>query len=120
MSHQSQAANQFNKSLLFDLDHRSIVDIFSIYKSTVNISNIKYVCVCDCCFLQGDVNSLKCGSGLVSILAASLKPRYHFAGLQKINYERLPYRYVNPWLITAIHYKPISKTAAKLSQYLMK
>ncbi|XP_070799316.1 CWF19-like protein 1 [Pituophis catenifer annectens] len=40
----------------------------------------------------GDVNSLKCGSGLVSILAASLKPRYHFAGLQKINYERLPYR----------------------------
>ncbi|KAK9409247.1 CWF19-like 1 [Crotalus adamanteus] len=40
----------------------------------------------------GDVNSKKCGSGLVSLLAASLKPRYHFAGLQKINYERLPYR----------------------------
>ncbi|XP_025025542.1 CWF19-like protein 1 isoform X2 [Python bivittatus] len=40
----------------------------------------------------GDVNSKKCGSGLVSFLAASLKPRYHFAGLQKINYERLPYR----------------------------
>ncbi|KAG8126733.1 hypothetical protein E2320_021819 [Naja naja] len=40
----------------------------------------------------GDVNSMKCGSGLVSLLAAGLKPRYHFAGLQKINYERLPYR----------------------------
>ncbi|XP_063146677.1 CWF19-like protein 1 isoform X4 [Candoia aspera] len=40
----------------------------------------------------GDVNSMKCGSGLVSLLAASVKPRYHFAGLQKINYERLPYR----------------------------
>ncbi|XP_078240784.1 CWF19-like protein 1 isoform X1 [Pogona vitticeps] len=38
------------------------------------------------------VDTKKCGSGLVSLLAASLKPRYHFAALQKIYYERLPYR----------------------------
>ncbi|XP_077180287.1 CWF19-like protein 1 isoform X3 [Paroedura picta] len=40
----------------------------------------------------GDVDTKKCGSGLVSVLAGSLKPRYHFSGLQKIYYERLPYR----------------------------
>ncbi|XP_061468662.1 CWF19-like protein 1 [Rhineura floridana] len=40
----------------------------------------------------GGTDTKKCGSGLVSFLAASLKPRYHFAGLQKIYYERLPYR----------------------------
>ncbi|XP_054826516.1 CWF19-like protein 1 isoform X5 [Eublepharis macularius] len=39
-----------------------------------------------------DVDTKKCGSGLVSVLASSLKPRYHFSGLQKICYERLPYR----------------------------
>ncbi|XP_066486681.1 CWF19-like protein 1 isoform X2 [Tiliqua scincoides] len=40
----------------------------------------------------GDVDTQKCGSGLVSLLAASIKPRYHFAALQKTYYERLPYR----------------------------
>ncbi|XP_015281792.1 PREDICTED: CWF19-like protein 1, partial [Gekko japonicus] len=40
----------------------------------------------------GNVDTKKCGSGLVSVLAGSLKPRYHFSGLQKIYYERLPYR----------------------------
>uniref|UniRef100_A0A8D2J9U2 CWF19-like protein 1 n=1 Tax=Varanus komodoensis TaxID=61221 RepID=A0A8D2J9U2_VARKO len=40
----------------------------------------------------GDVDTLQCGSGLVSLLAACLKPRYHFAALQKVYYERLPYR----------------------------
>ncbi|XP_053234340.1 CWF19-like protein 1 isoform X3 [Podarcis raffonei] len=40
----------------------------------------------------GDIDTKKCGSGLVSLLAASLKPRYHFAALQKVYYERLPYR----------------------------
>ncbi|XP_054826127.1 LOW QUALITY PROTEIN: CWF19-like protein 1 [Eublepharis macularius] len=40
----------------------------------------------------GDVDTKKCGSRLVSVLASSLKPRYHFRGLQKICYERLPYR----------------------------
>ncbi|XP_033010315.1 CWF19-like protein 1 isoform X2 [Lacerta agilis] len=42
--------------------------------------------------IPGDIDTKKCGSGLVSLLAASLKPRYHFAGLQKVYYERLPYR----------------------------
>ncbi|XP_053138894.1 CWF19-like protein 1 isoform X2 [Hemicordylus capensis] len=40
----------------------------------------------------GDLDTRKCASGLVALLAASLKPRYHFAALQKIYYERLPYR----------------------------
>ncbi|KAL8168569.1 UNVERIFIED_CONTAM: hypothetical protein K2H54_002836 [Gekko kuhli] len=40
----------------------------------------------------GNVDTKKYGSGLVSVLAGSLKPRYHFSGLQKIYYERLPYR----------------------------
>ncbi|KAH0620177.1 hypothetical protein JD844_020181, partial [Phrynosoma platyrhinos] len=42
----------------------------------------------------GVVNSKTCGSELVSLLAANLKPRYHFAALQKVYYERLPYRCV--------------------------
>ncbi|KAJ6654040.1 hypothetical protein lerEdw1_007549 [Lerista edwardsae] len=45
-------------------------------------------CVCT----QGDTDTQKCGSGLISLLAASIKPRYHFAALQKTYYERLPYR----------------------------
>ncbi|XP_001513071.2 CWF19-like protein 1 [Ornithorhynchus anatinus] len=40
----------------------------------------------------GEVDTKKCGSALVSSLATSLKPRYHFAALEKIYYERLPYR----------------------------
>ncbi|XP_008122722.1 CWF19-like protein 1 [Anolis carolinensis] len=41
----------------------------------------------------GPVQSQAPGSSeLVSLLAASLKPRYHFAALQKLYYERLPYR----------------------------
>ncbi|XP_062987360.1 CWF19-like protein 1 isoform X1 [Elgaria multicarinata webbii] len=40
----------------------------------------------------GGVDTKRCGSGLVSLLATSLKPRYHFAALQKVYYERLPYR----------------------------
>ncbi|XP_076819990.1 CWF19-like protein 1 isoform X2 [Clavelina lepadiformis] len=41
------------------------------------------------------VNSEKCkgcGSPLVSQLAQALKPRYHFAGLEGVHYERVPYR----------------------------
>ncbi|KAJ7345364.1 hypothetical protein JRQ81_001314 [Phrynocephalus forsythii] len=38
------------------------------------------------------VDTKTCGSELVSLLAASLKPRYHFAALQNVYYERLPYR----------------------------
>ncbi|NXN91198.1 C19L1 protein, partial [Rhinopomastus cyanomelas] len=40
----------------------------------------------------GEIDTKKCGSKLVSDLAASLKPRYHFAALEKVYYERLPYR----------------------------
>ncbi|XP_064369601.1 CWF19-like protein 1 isoform X2 [Dromaius novaehollandiae] len=40
----------------------------------------------------GEIDTKKCGSALVSNLAASLKPRYHFASLEKAYYERLPYR----------------------------
>ncbi|XP_074011308.1 CWF19-like protein 1 isoform X2 [Numenius arquata] len=40
----------------------------------------------------GGIDTKKCGSKLVSDLAASLKPRYHFAALEKVYYERLPYR----------------------------
>ncbi|NXD02585.1 C19L1 protein, partial [Certhia familiaris] len=40
----------------------------------------------------GEIDTKKCGSKLVSDLAASLKPRYHFAALEKAYYERLPYR----------------------------
>ncbi|KAM9197030.1 CWF19-like protein 1 isoform 3-T3 [Dugong dugon] len=41
---------------------------------------------------QGEVDTKKCGSALVSSLAVVLKPRYHFAALEKTYYERLPYR----------------------------
>lgn len=41
---------------------------------------------------SGEVDTKKCGSALVSSLASSLKPRYHFAALEKSYYERLPYR----------------------------
>ncbi|XP_058666639.1 CWF19-like protein 1 isoform X1 [Ammospiza nelsoni] len=40
----------------------------------------------------GEIDTKKCGSRLVADLAASLKPRYHFAALEKTYYERLPYR----------------------------
>ncbi|NWH77195.1 C19L1 protein, partial [Piaya cayana] len=40
----------------------------------------------------GEVDAKKCGSKLISDLAASIKPRYHFAALEKAYYERLPYR----------------------------
>ena len=33
-------------------------------------------------------------SVLVSRLATKLRPRYHFAGLEGVHYERLPYRYL--------------------------
>ncbi|XP_074869582.1 CWF19-like protein 1 isoform X2 [Carettochelys insculpta] len=39
-----------------------------------------------------EVDTKRCGSVLISNLAMSLKPRYHFAALEKIYYERLPYR----------------------------
>ncbi|XP_025896473.1 CWF19-like protein 1 [Nothoprocta perdicaria] len=40
----------------------------------------------------GEIDTKKCGSALISNLAASLKPRYHFAALEKTYYERVPYR----------------------------
>ncbi|XP_028304423.1 CWF19-like protein 1 [Gouania willdenowi] len=39
-----------------------------------------------------DVNTKFCGSGSVAALAEQLKPRYHFAALEGVHYERLPYR----------------------------
>uniref|UniRef100_A0A8C8S7M0 CWF19-like protein 1 n=1 Tax=Pelusios castaneus TaxID=367368 RepID=A0A8C8S7M0_9SAUR len=39
-----------------------------------------------------EMDTKKCGSVLISNLATSLKPRYHFAALEKTYYERLPYR----------------------------
>ncbi|XP_063784574.1 CWF19-like protein 1 isoform X2 [Pseudophryne corroboree] len=39
-----------------------------------------------------DVDLKSCGSALVSSLAGSLKPRYHFSALEGENYERVPYR----------------------------
>ncbi|XP_017736299.1 PREDICTED: CWF19-like protein 1 isoform X2 [Rhinopithecus bieti] len=41
---------------------------------------------------SGEVDTKKCGSALASSLAMGLKPRYHFAALEKTYYERLPYR----------------------------
>lgn len=41
---------------------------------------------------SGEVDTKKCGSALISSLATGLKPRYHFAALEKTYYERLPYR----------------------------
>ncbi|XP_078276031.1 CWF19-like protein 1 isoform X1 [Rhinoraja longicauda] len=39
-----------------------------------------------------DIDTKLCGSVLISDLASTLKPRYHFAALEGANYERLPYR----------------------------
>ncbi|XP_053439157.1 CWF19-like protein 1 isoform X1 [Nycticebus coucang] len=41
---------------------------------------------------SGEVDTKKCGSSLISTLVVGLKPRYHFAALEKSYYERLPYR----------------------------
>ena len=35
------------------------------------------------------------GSKAMACLAATLKPRYHFVALQKVFYERTPYRLVD-------------------------
>lgn len=39
-----------------------------------------------------DFDNANAGSELIAKLSQSLIPRYHFAGLEDINYERLPYR----------------------------
>ncbi|KAJ0056964.1 hypothetical protein NL108_000776, partial [Boleophthalmus pectinirostris] len=39
-----------------------------------------------------EVDTKTCGSNSIASLADKLKPRYHFAGLEGIYYERLPYR----------------------------
>ncbi|KAG7231767.1 hypothetical protein INR49_010405 [Caranx melampygus] len=39
-----------------------------------------------------EVNTKFCGSSSVASLADKLKPRYHFAALEGVHYERLPYR----------------------------
>ncbi|KAM8883142.1 CWF19-like protein 1 [Synchiropus picturatus] len=39
-----------------------------------------------------EVNTKACGSSSVAHLAEKLKPRYHFAALEGVHYERMPYR----------------------------
>ncbi|XP_057710667.1 CWF19-like protein 1 isoform X2 [Corythoichthys intestinalis] len=39
-----------------------------------------------------EVDTKSCGSGALANVADKLKPRYHFAALEGIHYERLPYR----------------------------
>ncbi|KAM9845990.1 CWF19-like protein 1 [Aulostomus maculatus] len=39
-----------------------------------------------------EVNSKSCGSSSIAALADQLKPRYHFAALEGVHYERVPYR----------------------------
>lgn len=39
-----------------------------------------------------EVDTKTCGSDSIASLADRLKPRYHFAGLEGVHYERLPYR----------------------------
>lgn len=39
-----------------------------------------------------EVDTKTCGSNSIAVLADKLRPRYHFAGLEGIYYERLPYR----------------------------
>ncbi|KPP64614.1 CWF19-like protein 1-like [Scleropages formosus] len=39
-----------------------------------------------------DIDTKSCGAPLLAHLAESLRPRYHFSGLEGTYYERLPYR----------------------------
>ncbi|XP_077449775.1 CWF19-like protein 1 [Stigmatopora argus] len=39
-----------------------------------------------------EVDTKSCGSGAIANMAEKLKPRYHFAALEGVHYERLPYR----------------------------
>lgn len=39
-----------------------------------------------------EVNTKFCGVSSIASLALQLKPRYHFAGTEGVNYERVPYR----------------------------
>lgn len=39
-----------------------------------------------------EVDTKTCGSNFIARIADKLRPRYHFAGLEGVHYERLPYR----------------------------
>ena len=52
---------------------------------------------------QDGVDTSSAGSSLISQLAMSLKPRYHFCACQDVSYERQPYRYI--WWLLYMHYK---------------
>jgi hypothetical protein len=41
---------------------------------------------------DGNQNSIKFGSEMISYLAVKLQPRYHFSALQNMFFERFPYR----------------------------
>ncbi|RXN17764.1 CWF19 1 [Labeo rohita] len=41
---------------------------------------------------RGETDTKFCGVSSIADLADKLKPRYHFAGLEAVHYERLPYR----------------------------
>lgn len=42
--------------------------------------------------LLQEIDTKFCGVSTIANLADKLKPRYHFAGLEGVHYERLPYR----------------------------
>ncbi|XP_055345564.1 CWF19-like protein 1 isoform X2 [Paramacrobiotus metropolitanus] len=52
---------------------------------------------------QTSVDSAQIGSGLIAQLAQAIKPRYHFAGLTGVFYERLPYRNHQVLAESAVH-----------------
>ncbi|TSK13549.1 CWF19-like protein 1 [Bagarius yarrelli] len=43
-------------------------------------------------YIISDINTKFCGVSSIGNLAEKLKPRYHFAGMEGVYYERLPYR----------------------------
>ncbi|XP_077969693.1 CWF19-like protein 1 isoform X1 [Styela clava] len=82
----------------------SEADIKSLVTSVTNAGSKNFVgvdllltsqwpkAVCTYGNAPSDDKCLKCGSILISQLASAIRPRYHFSALEKIHYERLPYR----------------------------
>jgi len=63
------------------------------YCSILNYFCLALYNVQSCFIFQEGVDSTTTGSALISQLALSLKPRYHFCACEGVSYERQPYRY---------------------------
>lgn len=65
---------------------------FCVKHNMISISICRRLSVIFVVFLFQDIDTKFCGVSSIGNLAEKLKPRYHFAGMEGVYYERLPYR----------------------------